>query len=102
MLQQSLPRARALLRDGVTTLEIKSGYGLDLVNEGKMLRVARRLGDTLGVGVRTTYLAAHALPPEFAGHADDYIDAVIDWLPQPVSYTHLDVYKRQPMCTCSR
>ena len=47
-----------------------------------MLRVARRLGDTLGVGVRTTYLAAHALPPEFAGHADDYIDAVIDWLPQ--------------------
>ena len=82
LLQQSLPRARALLRDGVTTLEIKSGYGLDLVNEGKMLRVARRLGDTLGVGVRTTYLAAHALPPEFAGHADDYIDAVIDWLPQ--------------------
>jgi imidazolonepropionase len=78
LLQQSLPRARALLRDGVTTLEIKSGYGLDLANEGKMLRVARRLGETVGVGVRTTYLAAHALPPEFIGDADGYIDAVID------------------------
>ena len=47
-----------------------------------MLRVARRLGDALGIEVRTTYLAAHALPPEFAGRADDYIDAVIDWLPR--------------------
>jgi imidazolonepropionase len=82
LLAQSLPRARALLADGATTLEIKSGYGLDLDNERKMLRVARRIGETLGVGVRTTYLAAHALPPEFAGRADDYIDAVIAWLPQ--------------------
>ena len=78
---QSLPRAQALLRDGATTLEIKSGYGLDFDNERKMLRVARRLGDTLGIGVRTTFLGAHALPPEFAGNADGYIDAVIDWLP---------------------
>lgn len=78
---QSLPRARALLRDGATTLEIKSGYGLDLDNERKMLRVARRLGDALGIGVRTTFLGAHALPPEFAGDADGYIDAVLDWLP---------------------
>ena len=78
---QSLPRARALLRDGATTLEIKSGYGLDLDNERKMLRVARRLGETLGIGVRTTFLGAHALPPEFAGDADGYIDAVLDWLP---------------------
>ena len=78
---QSLPRARALLRDGATTLEIKSGYGLDLDNERKMLRVARRLGDTLGIGVRTTFLGAHALPPEFTGNADGYIDAVLDWLP---------------------
>ncbi|HEY0502291.1 MAG TPA: imidazolonepropionase [Lysobacter sp.] len=82
LLAQSLPRARALLADGATTLEIKSGYGLDLDNERKMLRVARRIGESLGVGVRTTYLAAHALPPEFAGRADDYIDAVIAWLPQ--------------------
>lgn len=72
----SLPRARALLADGVTTLEIKSGYGLDTANEIKMLRVARRIGDTLGIGVRTSFLGAHALPPEFAGRADDYIDSV--------------------------
>jgi imidazolonepropionase len=73
---QSLPRARHLLEDGVTTLEIKSGYGLDLDSEGKMLAVARRIGRELGIGVRTTLLAAHALPPEFAGRADDYIDHV--------------------------
>ena len=79
---QSLPRARALLRDGVTTLEIKSGYGLDEDNERKMLRVARRIGESLGIGVRTTYLAAHALPPEFIGRADAYIDAVVDWMPR--------------------
>ena len=78
---QSLPRAQALLRDGATTLEIKSGYGLDFDNERKMLRVARQLGDALGIGVRTTFLGAHALPPEFAGNADGYIDAVLDWLP---------------------
>jgi len=87
LLAQSLPRAQALLRDGVTTLEIKSGYGLDEDNERKMLRVARRIGETLGIEVRTTYLAAHALPPEYsgsepAGRADAYIDAVIDWLPR--------------------
>ncbi|MBJ7573591.1 imidazolonepropionase [Luteimonas sp. MC1828] len=82
LLAESLPRARALLRDGVATLEIKSGYGLDFDNERKMLRVARRIGDTLGIGVRTTFLGAHALPPEFAGNADAYIDAVLDWLPR--------------------
>ena len=81
LLAQSLPRAQALLADGVTTLEIKSGYGLDYGTERKMLRVARRIGDTLGITVRTTYLAAHALPPEFAGRADAYIDALVDWLP---------------------
>jgi len=77
---QSLPRAQALRADGVATIEIKSGYGLDLANETKMLRVARRIGVELGIGVRTTYLGAHALPPEFSGHADDYIAAAIDWL----------------------
>ena len=82
LLQQSLPRARALLQDGATTLEIKSGYGLDADNERKMLRVARRIGEQLGVTVRTTYLAAHALPPEFRDDADGYIDAVVDWLPR--------------------
>lgn len=82
LLRQSLPRARALLADGATTLEIKSGYGLDYEGERRMLRTARRIGDTLGITVRTTYLAAHALPPEFAGRPDDYIDAVVDWLPR--------------------
>lgn len=82
LLRQSLPRARALLRDGVATLEIKSGYGLDLDNERKMLRVARRIGQLLGIDVRTTYLAAHALAPEYRNNPDGYIDAVVDWLPQ--------------------
>lgn len=82
LLRQSLPRARALLRDGVATLEIKSGYGLDFDNERKMLRVARRVGQQLGISVRTTYLAAHALPPEYRDDADGYVDALIDWLPR--------------------
>ena len=79
---QSLPRARALLADGATTLEIKSGYGLDLDGERRMLRVARRIGQSLGVDVRTTFLGAHAVPPEFAGRAEAYIDAVCQWLPR--------------------
>ncbi|MCE7033252.1 imidazolonepropionase [Lysobacter sp. GX 14042] len=82
LLRQSLPRARALVADGATTIEIKSGYGLDLENERKMLRVARRIGEALGITVRTTCLAAHALPPEYAGRPDEYIDAVLGWLPQ--------------------
>ncbi|QXI59715.1 imidazolonepropionase [Pseudomonas sp. OE 28.3] len=69
-------RLRSLLRDGVTTVEIKSGYGLDLANERKMLRVARRLGQMLPVSVRATCLAAHALPPEYKDRADDYIDHI--------------------------
>lgn len=81
LLQQSLPRARALLRDGVTTVEIKSGYGLDLDNERKMLRVARRVGQQLGLTVHTTCLSAHALPPEYHDDAEGYIDAAIAWLP---------------------
>ncbi|MFJ3482691.1 imidazolonepropionase [Pseudomonas sp. NPDC090202] len=62
-----------LLKDGVTTVEIKSGYGLDLTNERKMLRVARQLGEKLPVTVRSTCLAAHALPPEYKDRSDDYI-----------------------------
>ena len=79
---ESLPRAQALVADGATTLEIKSGYGLDFDNERKMLRVARKLGERCGVDVRTTYLAAHALPPEFAGNPAGYIDSAIEWLPK--------------------
>jgi imidazolonepropionase len=73
---QSLPRARALRAEGVTTLEIKSGYGLNLETEAKMLRVARRIGRELGIAVHTTFLGAHALPPEFAGRQADYVDEV--------------------------
>ncbi|HEY9270137.1 imidazolonepropionase [Achromobacter sp.] len=69
-------RALHLMRDGVTTLEVKSGYGLDLPNERKMLRVARRLGQMLPLTISATCLAAHALPPEYAGRPDDYIDEV--------------------------
>ena len=69
-------RARQLLADGVTTLEVKSGYGLDEHQEIRMLRIARELGALTGQDIRTTFLGAHALPPEFAGRADDYIDLV--------------------------
>ncbi|WMW82503.1 imidazolonepropionase [Undibacterium cyanobacteriorum] len=74
--EQSLPRLRSSLEQGITTIEIKSGYGLDTVSEAKMLRVARRMQAEHAVRVRTTFLGAHALPPEFAGRADDYIDEV--------------------------
>lgn len=74
-------RARALMAEGVTTLEVKSGYGLNERDEARCLGVARRLGRELPVAVRTTSLGAHALPPEFEGRADDYIAAVCGWLP---------------------
>ena len=73
---QSAPRLASLAAEGVTTVEIKSGYGLDTATEAKQLRVARELGAELDVDVRTTLLAAHALPPEYAGHGDDYVDYV--------------------------
>lgn len=76
LLAESLPRARALVAEGVTTLEIKSGYGLDLESERRMLRVARQIGETLGITVRTSALPAHALPPEYAGRPDEYVNLV--------------------------
>ncbi|WP_027794043.1 imidazolonepropionase [Paraburkholderia acidipaludis] len=75
---QSAARLEPLLAEGVTAVEIKSGYGLELAAERKMLRVARRLSERYPVTVRTTFLGAHALPPEFAGRADDYIDEVCE------------------------
>ena len=69
-------RLTCLLRDGVTSVEIKSGYGLDLDSERKILKVIRRLGAELPVSVRSTCLAAHALPPEYVGRADDYIEHI--------------------------
>ena len=73
-------RARTLMAEGVTTIEIKSGYGLTQADEARCLAVARRLGHELRLSVRTTSLAAHALPPEYAGRADDYIAAACGWL----------------------
>jgi len=72
----ALPRANALAREGVATLEIKSGYGLNLATELRMLKVARRIGDETALDVRTTLLAAHTVPPEYSGNADGYIDFI--------------------------
>ncbi len=76
LFQQSSKRARALLAEGVTTIEIKSGYGLDLVNELKILRVAKYLGETLPVTVIKTFLGAHTVPLEFQDKQEDYVDLV--------------------------
>lgn len=78
---QSEKRLLALIKEGVTSIEIKSGYGLDLETERKMLKVARALGDKHNIHVSTTYLAAHALPPEYKDRVDDYIEQVCQWLP---------------------
>lgn len=78
----ALRRSRIGMAEGVTTMEIKSGYGLSFEAEERCLRVARALGRSLPLDVRTTYLGAHALPPEYEGRADDYIDAVCDWMPR--------------------
>jgi imidazolonepropionase len=83
-------RLDRLAADGVTTIEIKSGYGLAFEPERRCLRVARRLGQGRGVSVLTTCLAAHALPLEFNGRADDYIDAVCEWLAPLQAETLID------------
>ncbi|MEM9057516.1 MAG: imidazolonepropionase, partial [Pseudomonadota bacterium] len=76
LFDSALPRLEQLLADGVTTVEIKSGYGLDTATEARMLRAARRLGDALPVTVRTSFLGAHALPPEYADDRKGYVDLV--------------------------
>ena len=82
LFDEAAPRLAALLAEGVTTVEVKSGYGLTLADEARMLRTARRLGEAFPVTIRTTLLAAHALPPEYAGRADAYIDVIAgEWLP---------------------
>lgn len=82
---QSEKRLLALLKEGVTSIEIKSGYGLDLDTERKMLTVARQLAEQYNIDIRKSYLAAHALPPEYKSHmqdrSDDYIEQVCAWLP---------------------
>lgn len=76
LVASALPRLDALIAEGVTTIEIKSGYGLDRETELRSLRAARRLGEERPVRVVTTFLGAHAVPPEYAGRADAYIDEV--------------------------
>jgi imidazolonepropionase len=78
LVRETLPRLDALISEGVTTVEIKSGYGLDLENETKSLRAARRMGEERAVAVRTTFLGAHALPPEANGDKSAYIDLVAE------------------------
>jgi imidazolonepropionase len=78
LLASALARLDGLKRDGVTTVEIKSGYGLDLPTELKQLRVARAVGERGGVRVRTTYLGLHALPPEFRDRREAFLDLVLD------------------------
>ncbi|MBV9726949.1 MAG: imidazolonepropionase [Gammaproteobacteria bacterium] len=82
LFDESAPRLAALIAEGVTTLEIKSGYGLTLADEAKMLRVARALGRAFPVTVRTTLLAAHTVPPEYRGRSQEYVELIArEWLP---------------------
>ena len=82
LLAQALPRLDSLLAEGVTTLEIKSGYGLDATHERQCLAVARALGRQRAVDIRTSFLGAHAVPPEYAGQADAYLEQVLAMLPE--------------------
>ncbi len=76
----AMPRIQALLAEGVATVEIKSGYGLDIESELKMLEVARRLGESTDMTIRSTLLAAHTVPPEYSGNAEGYIDLICEEL----------------------
>jgi len=78
LLEQSMARVKYLLQEGVTTMECKSGYGLNLATEAKILRVARQLGEQCPVRICTTFLGAHAVPPEYAGRYDTYIKLVCE------------------------
>ncbi|NIY48987.1 imidazolonepropionase [Cedecea colo] len=80
LLESARRRVAALCRDGVTTLEVKSGYGLDLPNERKMLRIVRKLSESLPLTLRSTCLAAHAVPVEYQGRADAWIDYICESL----------------------
>jgi imidazolonepropionase len=77
LVAESLPRLDALIAEGLTAIEIKSGYGLDVVTERRMLQAARELGRLRNIHIHTTFLGAHAVPPEMAGDADAYIDTVV-------------------------
>ena len=89
LIEQSEARLLALMAEGVTTIEIKSGYGLDIESEKKMLHVARKLGRRNAIRVATTFLGAHAVPPEFFGRADDYIDFVCNQMLPAIAHENL-------------
>jgi imidazolonepropionase len=89
LVAQSLPRLDALIAEGVTTVEIKSGYGLDLANERKSLRAATKLGETRRVSVRRTFLGAHALPPEAEGDKARYIAEVVNQMLPALAHENL-------------
>lgn len=91
LFKSSATRLAALLQEGVTTVEIKSGYGLDLETELRMLRVARRLGESYPVTVVPTFLGAHALPPEYEGQSDRYVDFVCNKVMPQVAAQQLAV-----------
>ena len=78
ILKQSKPRLQAMLADGITTLEVKSGYGLDLINELKLLKVINRLATQTPARIRATFLGAHTVPPEYQGRPDDYVQLIIN------------------------
>lgn len=83
LFDESAPRLESLLAEGVGTIEIKSGYGLTFDDEAKMLRVARKFASAYPVTIKTTFLGAHAVPPEYAGKSDRYIDVLAsEWLPK--------------------
>jgi imidazolonepropionase len=89
LVASALPRVDTLMAEGVTTLEIKSGYGLTLDDECRMLRAARALGDARALRIVTSFLGAHALPPEYAGDADGYIEAVCGTMIPALAQEHL-------------
>ena len=89
LFKSALKRLKALHQQGVTSIEIKSGYGLDTDNEIKMLKVAKRLGETLPVTVLKTFLGAHALPTEYKDRADEYIDLVCEEMIPKISASKL-------------
>lgn len=96
LFEQSVKRARALMQSGVTTIEIKSGYGLDLESELKILRVAKKIAEILPIHVITTFLGAHTVPLEYQGRSDDYIDLVCDHMIPAIAREkladHVDVF----------
>ncbi len=89
LFDQSLQRLQGFMAEGVTTIEIKSGYGLNLDDEAKMLRVARKLGESFPVNICTTFLGAHSIPTEYQDRSDDYIDWVCESVLPPIAEENL-------------